>query len=337
VGNYSGESTIGNYSCFEYEACAGAGSFGGLSVIGSYSCSGVEACENVGGWVGDHTVGDGSCNGEGQCKQAYGVANTGTIGNCESNSVAVSYCLAGPITVTPASVSVTYGVAAPAYTFTAVGEEGAFSGWVKRPVCTSSYRPTTPVSASPVEVTCSGGDAGSRDILYIKGSVRVAKASLTVTPDAKTWTLGTPEPAYTYTVAGLKNGETVATATAFSAPVCGPLKGTPKEPGSYNLVCKNGSAEDYSFIYEGAVLTVLAGAATPTPEPEPTTGVPAPSATPSPSATSVPPTATPTRTAPSAPNTGSGTGGGNGAAWLLTFAALAMVAGGAAAWGRSRR
>jgi len=67
------------------------------------------------------------------------------------------------LTVTPDAKSRTYGDAAPTYTFNVTGfangdTAGTAAGYVA-PTCSSSYSSTTPVSASPLTISCSGGSA----------------------------------------------------------------------------------------------------------------------------------------------------------------------------------
>jgi len=72
-------------------------------------------------------------------------------------------CRKSTLTVTPDAKSRTYGDAAPTYTFDVTGfilgdTAGTAAGYVA-PTCSSSYSSTTPVSASPLTISCSGGSA----------------------------------------------------------------------------------------------------------------------------------------------------------------------------------
>jgi hypothetical protein len=72
-------------------------------------------------------------------------------------------CRTTKLTVTPDAQSVNYGDAAPSYTATVtgfvVGEDASTASDYVAPICSSSYTPTTNVSASPLTISCSGGSA----------------------------------------------------------------------------------------------------------------------------------------------------------------------------------
>ena len=130
------------------------------------------------------------------------------------------------LVVTPDAKTRTYGQAAPAYTFSVTGFQnsetaGTAAGYVA-PTCTSDYTPTTPVSASPRTITCSGGSANN----YMFNTTATAQLSvgartLTITADDQTKTYGE-----TFTFDGdefdtgagqLVNGDTVTSVSLTSA------------------------------------------------------------------------------------------------------------------------
>ncbi len=81
-----------------------------------------------------------------------------------TTSAAVSVTVArGVLVVTPDAQSRTFGQTAPTYTFSVTGfrtgeNAGNAAGYVA-PTCTSAYTPATPVTSSPLTITCSGGSA----------------------------------------------------------------------------------------------------------------------------------------------------------------------------------
>jgi hypothetical protein len=103
--------------------------------------------------------------------------------------------------------------------------------------------------------SCSGGVDDKYDFNYINGSVTVNKAGLTVTADNKVRAFGgAPDPAFTFTLGGLKNGETAA--VIDSAPTCA-VTGTHGAPGTYPITCTGGSDNNYDFTsYVPGTLTV---------------------------------------------------------------------------------
>ena len=67
------------------------------------------------------------------------------------------------LTVTPDAKSVNFGDSVPTYTFTVTGfkfsETSSTAASYVAPTCTSSYTSSTPVSSSPLTISCSGGSA----------------------------------------------------------------------------------------------------------------------------------------------------------------------------------
>jgi hypothetical protein len=157
------------------------------------------------------------------------------------------------LTVTPDAQSMTYGDPVPAYTFSVIGfknseNAGTAAGYVA-PACSSDYAPSTPVANSPRNISCSGGSADNYSFSYNTAQLTIAKATLTVTPDAKSMTYGDPVPVYTFGVAGFKNSETAETAANYVAPTCSSdyAPTTPVADSPRTISCSGGSADNYSF------------------------------------------------------------------------------------------
>src|ERR1035437_4985576 len=67
------------------------------------------------------------------------------------------------LTVTPDAQAMTYGQPAPTYTFSVTGfrngETALTAAAYVAPSCTSAYTSSTPISSSPLPISCSGGSA----------------------------------------------------------------------------------------------------------------------------------------------------------------------------------
>jgi hypothetical protein len=156
--------------------------------------------------------------------------------------------------VTPDAKSRTYGEAAPTYTFDVTGfvngdTAGTAAGY-SAPSCSSSYSSTTPVSASTVTISCSGGSADDYTFdTTATAQLTVSAKLLTVTPGAKSRVYGESAPSYTFDVAGFTNGESAGTAAGYVAPICSSsyLSTTAVSASPLTISCSGGSADNYTF------------------------------------------------------------------------------------------
>ncbi|MRG46440.1 hypothetical protein GFS24_15060 [Chitinophaga sp. SYP-B3965] len=82
-------------------------------------------------------------------------------------------------------------------------------------------------------------------------TLTVNKKQLTVTAEDKSITYGDALPTFTYTIAGLTNGDTEA---AFTTPVN--ITGTGTNAGTYPITATNASADNYNFVYQAGTLTI---------------------------------------------------------------------------------
>jgi len=112
---------------------------------------------------------------------------------------------------------------------------------------------TTAAGSTPA-ITCSGGLSTNYNFTYVAGKATVTKATLVVTPDAKSVVKGSAIPAYTFTVAGYVNGQTASVLTA--QPKCTSSYTTRSAVGSYTISCSGVTAANYTVTYKTASLTV---------------------------------------------------------------------------------
>jgi hypothetical protein len=162
------------------------------------------------------------------------------------------------LTITASSDTMVYGGTVPTITAT-------FKGWVGSdtesslaalPICDTDATPASTVGSYTSR--CHDADSAKYAISYVDGTVSVTKATLTVTADDKTRTLGAPDPTFTAGYTGWVNGDTSAVLTgspAFSttATVASPIGTYPITPTAGTLAATN-----YNFTFVDGTLTVTA-------------------------------------------------------------------------------
>ena len=185
---------------------------------------------------------------------AGGSATNYSFDNSASSVLTVTKATA---TVTAASKSVVYGTANPGWTFTLSGlknsQTAATVAGLVAPTCVSTYTVTTAAGSVPA-ITCSGGSSTNYTFTYVAGKATVTKATLVVTPDAKSIVKGSAIPAYTFTVAGYVNGQTASVLTA--RPKCTSSYTTRSAIGTYTITCSSAAAANYTVTYKTGTLTV---------------------------------------------------------------------------------
>jgi hypothetical protein len=198
------------------------------------------------------------------------------------------------LTATPDARSLDFGDPIPAYTCQVEGfvhgETAATAEEYAAPSCSCPYTPTTPVSASPLQISCSGGTARNYTFSYQTNALTIAKKPTTVAlavpgtqySDVSTFT-ATLSPATAggvtltgsvqFAVSGKNVGSPVAinaggvatcaysvASQAGSQPVTATFTSTnpnfanPAAPTSQNLVV---SPEDATLTYSGDSLGVV--------------------------------------------------------------------------------
>ncbi|MFO0900288.1 MAG: MBG domain-containing protein [Pirellulales bacterium] len=114
-----------------------------------------------------------------------------------------------------------YGEANPALTATITGfknsEVLATSGVTGAPNLSTAADPSSPVGDYPI--TAGGTLAASNySFSFAAGNLAVTKAALLVTADDQSLEYGDANPAFTATITGFKNSETLATSGVTGAP-----------------------------------------------------------------------------------------------------------------------
>jgi len=158
------------------------------------------------------------------------------------------------LTITANNLSMTYGGTFPTL---GVTYTGFVNGETATNLTTKPTVSTTATAASPAgtyPITASGAVDPNYTISYVSGALTIGKATLTVTADNKTMSLGGPVPALTITYSGFANGDgpsslspqpTVTTTATASSPA-----------GAYPITPAGGSSNNYTLIYVNGTLSV---------------------------------------------------------------------------------
>ncbi|WP_181875970.1 BspA family leucine-rich repeat surface protein [Sphingobacterium spiritivorum] len=152
------------------------------------------------------------------------------------------------LTVTANALSKEYGTADPALTYTATG----FVNSDDQTVITGALTrvPGENIGTYAIEQGTLATSA-NYDIVYTGADFEITKATLNIVADAKTKVYGTADPALTYTVTGLVNGDDQTVITGALTRVPGEAIGTYAiEQGTL------ATSANYDIVYTGADLTI---------------------------------------------------------------------------------
>jgi hypothetical protein len=168
------------------------------------------------------------------------------------------------LTVTPtAAQSITYGSSASlAFEVTGFANSQTTStaaGYVA-PSCAVSTYTITSNAGTTHTITCSGGSANNYTFTTTATAVAtVAKAPLTVIPDAKSLTYGDVAPTLTFGINGWKNSQSASNAAGYVAPTCSSsYTRTSVALTPVTISCSGGSATNYTFDTSGTASITIA-------------------------------------------------------------------------------
>jgi hypothetical protein len=147
-----------------------------------------------------------------------------------------------PLTVTASNGSKVYGGTPPTITATITGFVNNETAAVlsAQPVCTANAVPSPNAGTYTNRTSCSGGSAANYTFSFVKGTLTVTPAPLTVSADNQSRFFGQPNPALTFTVHGLVNGDTQA-AVLTGAPTVTTTAVPASAPGPYPIKITAGS------------------------------------------------------------------------------------------------
>jgi len=179
----------------------------------------------------------------------YTVTNSGA--NFTINKKAAS--------VTPNGASKTYGDADPAPLTT-----GTLNGFLTGDNVTATYSRAAgeTVAGGPYTISATlspAGVLGNYDITYNTTNFTINKATLTVTADNQTKLLNAPNPTFTASYSGFKNGETLATSGVTGSPSLTTTAVTNSPVGTYPITAAVGTlaSGNYTFAFAPGTLSVV--------------------------------------------------------------------------------
>ena len=168
------------------------------------------------------------------------------------------------LTVTAASVSMTYGSTPPAITalYTGFVNGDTASSLTTKPTCTTTVTSASPVSGSPYSSSCSGASDPNYTIAYATGAATVTKAPLTVTASSASMTYGGTPPAVIPAYAGFVNGDNPSSLTMQATCSTTATSSSPASPPTYPTTCTGASGSNYAVSYSAGAITVNRAALT---------------------------------------------------------------------------
>lgn len=158
------------------------------------------------------------------------------------------------LSITADNFDITYGDNAPAYTVTYTGFLGSdtkadLSGTLEVESVYQKYS-----NAGSYEIIASGNTSVNYSITYVKGTLSVAKAALTITAEAKNITYGDSAPAYTVIYTGFLGTDSKTNLSGTLAFDCDYLQYS--NTGSYDITPKGNTSINYIITYVKNTLTV---------------------------------------------------------------------------------
>src|SRR5207245_1614025 len=152
-------------------------------------------------------------------------------------------------TITADDKTKVYGAALPVLT-------ASYSGFVNGDTSASLSTPvslsTTATANSPVgkyDILASGATDANYSITFVKGSLEVTPAALTVTTDNKSKVYGATNPTLTATITGYVNGDTASVVSG--TPALSTVATQSSAVGTYAITAAQGtlSAANYTFTF----------------------------------------------------------------------------------------
>ena len=162
------------------------------------------------------------------------------------------------LTVTAASVSMTYGSTPPAITalYTGFVNNDTASSLTTEPTCTTTATSASPVAGSPYSSSCTGASDPNYAIGYATGTVAVTKAPLTVTASSGSMTYGGTPPTVTPAYNGFVNGDNPSSLTSQATCSTTATSSSPASPPTYPTTCTGTSGPNYAVSYVAGAITV---------------------------------------------------------------------------------
>jgi gliding motility-associated-like protein len=187
---------------------------------------------------------------------AYPVTESGAV----SANYTISY-VAGTLTVTPATLTITAGNATKVYGAINPAFSVSYTGFVNGDTNTSlTAQPTistTAVTGSPVgtyPIAASNAVSANYIISYVTGTLTVNKAALNIAANNVSKTYGAVNPVLTTTYTGFVNGDNQASLTV--QPTLTTTALTSSNVGTYPITASGAVSANYTISYTAGTLTV---------------------------------------------------------------------------------
>ncbi|HKT49405.1 MAG TPA: MBG domain-containing protein [Candidatus Angelobacter sp.] len=157
-----------------------------------------------------------------------------------------------PLTVTAASASMIYGDPLPAFSGTITGIKNADNITATYSTVATSASNVGTYAIVPAPSDNGTGALANYTVTLVNGTLTINPAPLSVTADNATRVYGDPNPAFTGTITGLKNGDNIT----FSATSADPTAAVGTYPIVPVLVDPNGKLVNYTVTATNGTLTV---------------------------------------------------------------------------------
>jgi 6-phosphogluconolactonase (cycloisomerase 2 family) len=178
----------------------------------------------------------------------------GDVNNTAASGSATLVISPAVLTVTSANATRIYGDPNPAFSFTITGFVNGDTVAVVSgsPVCTS-VDATAAVGTYPITCTTGTLAAANYTFTFASGNLTVTPAALTVAAANATRVYGDPNPAFTGTITGLKNGDNITATYSTTATATSPVGTYPITPA---LVDPTGKLGNYTVTSTNGTLTI---------------------------------------------------------------------------------
>jgi hypothetical protein len=178
----------------------------------------------------------------------------GDVNNTAATGSATLIINPAVLTVTSANATRIYGDPNPAFSFTITGFVNGETVAVVSgsPVCTS-VDATAAVGAYPITCTTGTLSAANYTFTFVSGTLTITPAALSVAAADATRVYGDPNPAFTGTITGIKNGDNITATYSTTATAASPVGTYPITPA---LVDPTGKLGNYTVTSTNGTLTV---------------------------------------------------------------------------------
>ena len=154
---------------------------------------------------------------------------------------------ADPVTVTAKSYEITYGDALPDFSYTSEGAD-----LVGEPSVSCAATADSGYGTYDIEV--SQGSITNYNVTYVKGTLTIKKASLTIEAEDKSKTYGDANPEFTCTYNGFVKGESSSVLT--TQPTLNTEATAASGVGTYDITVSGATADNYEITQNKGTLTV---------------------------------------------------------------------------------